>query len=405
MGQTVSNLAGAAMRIYDKVVHEQVFKKNVLFNNILKNVATSTGSTTKYISYHYDRNVGGAAGSESFTLPIAGNQQYLQGSIAMKYNFHTIQITDVAMKASARSKEFLVNALESEYNGAKNDMQRQLSRQGYSTGTGSICRVNASSPAVALIMDTPMVGKNTTDYFSIGDGIMLDSTDGSATSAVYTYITAITAANTMTVASVSGVVDNDYIYKGHSKGATTDPTVSNINAELTGLKTLIDDGSYTDSIQGQSRATYIWLQSFVDDATSQRSLTDALLQTTFLECKKKGEPKYALTSFDVSSAYGQLLSPDRRYSDTMTLNGGFTGVNFNGIPIISDYDCPFDELYFIDNSVLSVEDLAPMSFLNEDGAILDRSSTSPVWLATLRYYANLCISAPNKCASLRDIIK
>jgi hypothetical protein len=65
MGQSVTNLAGAAMRVYDKVVHDQVFSKNVLFSNVLRNVAHAQGSTTKYIAVHYGRNVGFAAGSES----------------------------------------------------------------------------------------------------------------------------------------------------------------------------------------------------------------------------------------------------------------------------------------------------------------------------------------------------
>ena len=129
--QSVTNLAGAAMRIYDKEVHEQVFTKNVLYSNILRNVAHNTGSTTKYITVHYARNTGSAAGSETLTLPTAGYQGYMQANVTMKYNFHTISLTDVSLQASKRSKEFLVNVLESEYNGAKNDVQRQLSRQGY----------------------------------------------------------------------------------------------------------------------------------------------------------------------------------------------------------------------------------------------------------------------------------
>ena len=72
----MSNLANVAMRIYDKVVHEQVFEKNVLYKNILSNVAHLQGSTTKYISVHYGRNIGSAAGTEIVTLPTAGNQQY-----------------------------------------------------------------------------------------------------------------------------------------------------------------------------------------------------------------------------------------------------------------------------------------------------------------------------------------
>lgn len=53
--------------------------------NILRNVTQEIGATTKYISLHYDRNVGSAAGSETVVLPIAGNQQYLQANVLMKW--------------------------------------------------------------------------------------------------------------------------------------------------------------------------------------------------------------------------------------------------------------------------------------------------------------------------------
>ncbi|MBU3905039.1 MAG: phage major capsid protein, partial [Nanoarchaeota archaeon] len=154
-----------------------------------------------------------------------------------------------------------------------------------------------------------------------------------------------------------------------------------------------------------TRSTDIWWKSYVSSNSTQRSLTEELMHETFLEAKKKGDPKYILTHFDVYSAYGQLLSPDRRYTSEMKLKGGFTGWSFNEIPVIADYDCPYDEMYFVDPSSLSVEDLAPMSFLKEDGSILDRSSTQPIWQATLRYYANLATSACNKNAALRDVIK
>jgi len=59
-------MAGAALRVYDEVVHEQVFTKNVLFMNILKNVAHDTGAVSiagesaiggggKMITVHYGR--------------------------------------------------------------------------------------------------------------------------------------------------------------------------------------------------------------------------------------------------------------------------------------------------------------------------------------------------------------
>jgi len=63
--------------------------------NILKNVAHDTGAVSiagtsaaggggKMITVHYGRNTGSAAGSETLTLPTAGQQAYIQANIPMK---------------------------------------------------------------------------------------------------------------------------------------------------------------------------------------------------------------------------------------------------------------------------------------------------------------------------------
>lgn len=232
---------------------------------------------------------------------------------------------------------------------------------------------------------------------------MVDSSVSSATSEVYTRVTAITDGDTLTLATGAGIADADYVFLAHYNGGTS--SVSNRNAEIMGLKGLIDDGTYVDAFESITRSTSIWWKSYVNSAVSNRTLTEDLMFTTFLEAKKKGDPKYILTSFDLFQAYGTLLAADRRYGTEMTLNGGFTGVGFNGIALLPDYDCPNTEMYFIDPKVISVEELAPMSFMNEDGAILSRSASTPAFNATLRYYANLANSAPNKCAVLRNVIK
>jgi len=393
--QSVSNLAGAAMRIYDKEVHEQVFTKNVLQKNVLSNIAKHVGATTKYLSHHYARNIGTAAMGETDTLPTAGYQRYVQGNIPMKYNFHQMSITDVALTASRKSKEFLVDVLESEYQGCKDDMARQITRQWYSIGTGEICKVNGDPGGGTTVnLDNPMVGKNPTDYLEINSYLRFG-----ATATTVGTIDSITDGDTFELtAAVGAIADNDAVYNAVSG------TQSSKDNEMMGLKGLIDDNSNITTLQGISRDDHIWWKSYVNSSTSQRALTDSLMHTTFLECKKKGNPTFALTSFDVYKSYGLLLTPDRRYTNADSpLKGGFVGLVFNNIPIIADYDCPYDEMYFIDPSTLTVEDLAQMSFLNEDGAILDRSSTSPLWNATLKYYANLAITASNRNAALRDV--
>ena len=407
MGQSIANSLNLGMKVYDSVIAEQVFSKNVLWNNIAKNLATKRGTTNKYLKVHYGRNIGSAAGGESITLPTAGKQSYLEATIPMKLNFHQVNITDYAIQAGKNSKEFLVDLLQTEYEGAKADMQRQLSRQGYGDGTGVICRVNGVGSQPTFDLDTPMVGKNPTDYVEpgadgIGSPIMFDSSASSATSEVYTRVTAVTDGNTFTTATGTWVADNDYVFLAHYNGSTS--TVSNRDGEIMGLKGLIDDSTNVDSFEGLTRSTYIWWKSYANSAASNRSLTEAIMFDTMLEAKKKGDPKYILTGFDLYSAYGRLLSSDRRYTDTMELKGWFTGVKFNDLALLADYDAPYTDMFFIDPSVLSVEEMQPMAFLQDDGAILSRSATTASYQATLRYYANLASSAPNKCAVARNLV-
>jgi hypothetical protein len=408
MAQSVANSLNLAFRVYENSIAEQVFEKNVLWQNLIKNVAQNRGTTNKYLKVHNSRNIASAAGGESLTLPTAGQQGYTEAVIPMKLNFHQVGISDYALQAGKNSKEYLVDLLQSEYDGAKNDMQRQLSRQAYGTGSGVLGQINGIGSSPSFDLDNPMVGRYVTDYLEagalgVGTPVMVDSDITTATSEVYTRVTAITGNDAVTLATGTGIVDNDYIFLAHYNGGTS--SVANRGAEITGLKALIDDGTNMATLQSIARSSNIWWKSYVSSAATNRSLTEEMMFDALLEAKKKGDPKYIITSFDLFRAYGNLLSADRRYSDTMTLNGGFTGVNFNGIALVADYDCPYTEMFFIDPKAISVEELSPMSFLNEDGAILSRSATTPAFNATLRYYANLATSAPNKSAVIRNVVK
>ena len=405
--QSISSMAGAAMRVYDEVIHEQIYQENILMNNILRNVAHTQGvasaasSSTiggggKFLTVHYGRNVGSAAGTEFMTLPTAGKQAYKQANIPMKYNVHQIAVTDVSLRASEGKKELLVSVLEAEYEGAKMDMARQITRQAYGIGTGEICKVNVDpTTGTTVDFDTPMIGKNPTDYIEAGNLLRFGGTAGTVAT-----VDSITDGNTIEIdATVAAIADNDAVYIAQSA------TQSNKDNEMMGLKGMIDDGTNVATLEGLARSSNLfWKSSVASNSGTLRNLTDALLHTTWIASKKFGKTKYILTSPDVISTYGQTLTAVRRYANAdMKLNGGFEGLDFNGIPMVSDIDCPYSEAFFVDPSVISIEDLAPISFLDRDGSKLYRSSTTPVWNATLTYYANFAISAPNKQATLRDV--
>lgn len=409
MSQSVSNLAGAAMTVYDKNVYEQTFEKNVLAQNLRRNLGvTSADGTSKTLTVHYGRNIGTAAGSETITLPTAGNQKFKQCTVSMKYNFAQISLTDVVLEASKSNLAYLVNALDAEYEGAKNDMARQIQRQWYGLGTGSLGLVNGAATGTdTVVMDTPMVGKYVGDYIEEGQILRFGATATDIATVDYYIGPSATVANQDSIALVTAhgatIDDNDDIYIAASASQ------SNKDAEMSGLKLLIDDGTNATACQSLNRVTtppyYVWWRAYVNDASASRTLTEALMQSTYLQAKKYGKPNLALTSYDLYQKYALTLTPDRRYTATdMNIKGGFTGVQFNDLTIVPDFDCPFDEMYFIDTNALSIEELTPVSFMDKDGSILDRSATTPAYNATLRYYANLAINKPRSCAALRDVV-
>jgi hypothetical protein len=251
-----------------------------------------------------------------------------------------------------------------------------------------------------------MVGKYPTSFFEAGEAILFASDTAGTGSQAFTTVAAagVTGNYTMTVTSASGVADNDYVFKAVNNG-TSSPTVGMYGTvDMDGLKSLIDDGSNVDTVETLSRSTYPFWNAYVNDSSTSRSVTDDLLHDCFINASQKGTPKFIVTSWDIVKAYGLTLSPDRRYiTSDIVLKGGFKGVEFNGIPMVADFDCPFDEAYFIDPTSLSMEELYPMGWLEEDGSVLARSSTTASWEATLAHYANLAVFAPNKNASLRDV--
>lgn len=409
MSQSVTNLAGAAMTVYDKNVYEQTFEKNILMQNLRKDLGiASADGTSKTLTVHYGRNIGTAAGSETITLPSSGNQKFKQCTVSMKYNFAQISLTDVVLQASKGNLAYLVNALDAEYEGAKNDMGRQIQRQWYGLGTGSLGLVNGTATGTdTVVMDSPTVGKYVGDYIEEDQIIRFGATATNIATVDY-YIgpsATVTAQDSIALVTAHGatIADNDNIYIAQTTSQ------SNKDYEMSGLKLLIDDGTNSTSCQSLYRVTtdpyYVWWRSYVNDASSQRTLTETLMQTTYLQAKKFGDPKMILTSYDLYQKYALTLTPDRRYtSSDSIIKGGFTGVKFNESIILPDFDCPYDEMYFIDTSALSIEELTPVSFMEEDGAILSRSATTPAYNATLRYYADLAVNTPRKCSTLRDVV-
>jgi hypothetical protein len=100
-------------------------------------------------------------------------------------------------------------------------------------------------------------------------------------------------------------------------------------------------------------------------------------------------------SYGLQRAYFNLLQSQVRYTEPQTIKGGFSVLDFMGMPFIADRLAPFGKLFFLDESYLKVFTNRDWHFLDEDGHILKWVPNQDAWQAYLARYINMGASRRN----------
>jgi hypothetical protein len=115
--------------------------------------------------------------------------------------------------------------------------------------------------------------------------------------------------------------------------------------------------------------------------------------------------KFLLCSYGVRAKYVAELIKDKRHVNTMTLDGGFKAVDFNGIPLVPDRDCRKNRIYYIAPESLKIFRTQDFSWMEKDGAVLSRVQNGDAYEATMTHYGNLGVIARNANGLLDDILE
>lgn len=168
------------------------------------------------------------------------------------------------------------------------------------------------------------------------------------------------------------------------------------NGTYTGFKT---SGAPTaDSLQGLAVASYPWFKAQVMTATggrysSQRQLTPTLMQQMFdkveLKAGKDYGPDMIITTHAIRREYLNYMEARRRNVNIMELDGGWTAIDYNGVPLMVDPDAIDGEIYFLTLKDLQIYRMSDYDWMDQDGAILSRISGYDAYEAVLFRYAEL----------------
>ncbi len=409
MAATLTTYANILKVKYLPPIREQVNQSSVLLSRIDKvSNGYSVSGKTFTVPLHTSRNASAGSGrAEGGATPTAGNQGFGAAVIPMKYLYAACSFTGPALYATRDNAGAFATAMDTEIQGAVRDLKKAMNRQLHGDGRDALAFWTAADNTTAASVDDGR-GNN---FVRLGIGAttcdVIDATDHSTVLGNSIALTlGGTAAAGYTVAwsagTISGTADTDY--------AVLEDT---LGYQMMGIDGIIDDGNPPLLAGGLHGITIAadpsWVAQVVDNSGTNRALTLALMQSGLDAIStnsdySESDVEFGLCSYGVRAKYIDQLVADKRHVNTTTLDGGFKGLDFNGIPIVPDPDCRKNVLYWIVPKTLKIFRLGDIDWMTKDGgAILSRTAGYDKYDATLFQYGDLGTIARNACAKVDDL--
>lgn len=452
-----SDVIGTVLKdFYTGPIRDQLNSETILLKRLQRNEEIVDGAYV-VMPLHTGRNVGVMARRESGTLPTAGKQQYKDMRFPVRYNYGRIRLTGPVIASSRTNRGTFARILDQEVRGMVRDFKNDLNRQLFCDGSGRIGCVRATAAgAVYTISDPWDYGNQATSlkWVQPGDRLAFESTSAGSTyfspqNAGATFLPATSVnikAKTVTFGgTVNGsVAVGQHLIRGNDDAASLSVANSNLRAattyddgvEMMGLVGLCSgDGTSTGSFpRNAAEATWtamsagkvysywngaatiqeldvqktndsLWQGNVLGNAGVSRALTTDLMQQALDTGEQLGQAQASIiiTTYGVRRRYLDLCLAERRFVNTMELDGGFKAIDFNGIPMVPEKDCPEGMMFFLPEENIGIARMSDFYWLDKDGAVLSRGSNVDEWEATMALYAETFTDRRNALVAVTDV--
>lgn len=383
-GATLTTLANVLKEYYLPPVVEQL-NNDVLLLQRLKATDKGIFGKSAYIPVHRSRNTGVGARGENVALAAAGNQGYDRLAYDLSYQYARIRVTGPSMIKTSQEAGAFVEALRSEMDGVREDVKKDMARQLYGDGTGTIATVSAgTASATQTLTSSEALRKG-----QLFPGMVVDV--GTTVNPVAT-LDGTSGANP--ILSVN-IVASQVVFTSSITTTTSDKIVrqgSNFASgsyEMAGLQNLIPSGGANTfgGLDASAAGKSFWDVQRLD---AGGALTlDKLVQLYNLQALQGARPSALYTSLGVQRSYYNLLQSQVRFQDPMVLAGGFEALTFNQKPLIADIDAPFGKVFALDEPNIVLFSDRDWHYLDEDGDVLKWVIGFDAWEAAMARYVQL----------------
>lgn len=343
------------------------------------------------------RNQGIGATTDGGILPKIGRQGTNAAQISAKFNYLRFGITGPMIQASKSDLGSFVRDASFELEMGYKDLASDLSRQLSWDGTGDLATVNTASVASTALV---IAGRESTEPALKFVDVGLTFDQYSAAGVLVTAGVSVTAIPTGTASSATATLTLDTPITA-TAGDILIRAGSGTTNEIQGLLYALDGG--TGTIYNIVRTTNFSYQGNVYSTVGQLTLDN--MQNPYNEGLRRGNVNSysaVFTDFTTLRYYQKLLIPDKRFNDKAPGDGSFGNkgkfyMDFNGIPVVPDKDCP-TRIFMLPAEVLKLYVLCEAEFADETGTMYIAQTDTDSFEVRIRHFVNLFNEQPAACA-------
>jgi hypothetical protein len=220
-----------------------------------------------------------------------------------------------------------------------------------------------------------------------------------ATSNVFAKVIAVNTNGTITLNQAVSLADQELIYRGDGTGRTS------VNNEITGITGLLRaTGSYLGldrTGRPEWQANVIQMGAGVGAALTEEAMRIAM---DTAEINGTAGPDIIVTNHKTRRRYEALLQSQRRFVNPMKLEGGYTAIEFDGLPLMVDKDAPPQRMFFLRLADINWMIMEDVKWMDRDGNVLKAVEDKDAYKAVLYTYRELITKKPANQTVLFDII-
>jgi hypothetical protein len=386
MGATMTTVNTLTKEVYGPRVVNQMENEITLTKRIEK---TSRGTETdivggKYVTFplKVKRNHGIGYRNELEQLQSAGQQGWQTVRVPLRYGYGRVHMSGQVMKLATKNYQTFANAMTEEMEGLKDDLAKDTNRILWGDQTGKIA-----------VLDGEVAATNTHSCSSgfgyLEVGMVIDIMDASALPATVATNRTITAINKAT---------NEFTHDGAAVDSDVGDFIvrtGNYLKEPHGLQSLVN-ASATALFNLTSATEPLW-QSEVDSTGGALSESKMVAMCDRLR-NNGGRPTVLFTDLGTRRAYFNLLTTQRRMTNTQTFEGGFKGLAFaydDDIPLVTDVDAVAQSIYFLREDDFKVYHESDWEWEDTDGDVWKWVTNFDAFEALMKKYWEFAIERRN----------